>query len=187
MRFAVSLFLVASGLGCASTATPEHFARELVYPVPPSRGFRSIGEEIFVDQGTIELMRSLVEARGENLVAVLQLPQGFHPYMVLAFTETGGRTEVLATSVYWGRVQGKWLAELDNEEVRSIIELAVATFECSSGRVSEPVTGAALIYWPSGSQVSCDGGFHSEEGVVVAERIQPILDEARPIYEPDKQ
>jgi hypothetical protein len=174
-------------MGCVSTATPEHFAQELVHPVPPSRGFRSLGQEIFVDQGTIELMRSLVEARGENLVAILQLPQGVHPYMVLAFTETGGGTEVLATSVYWGRVQGKWLAKLDNEELRSIIEQAVATFECRSGRVSDPVTGAALIYWPSGSQVSCDGGFVSKEGAVVAERIQPILDEARPIYDGGEQ
>lgn len=171
----LGLLLLCCSVGCSATSPRESFAEELVSPTPPSRGFGTIAEEILGGQETIEAMRDLVEARGGDLLAVLHLAQGVHPFMVLAFVATDEETEVLATSVYWGKVQEKWVAHLKTEEAREFLARGLGAFDCSSELAAEPLFGAALIHWLDGSQVTCAAGWFLEEGSELGERDRAIL------------
>lgn len=147
--------------------------------------FRTIGEEITVNQATVDAVRKAAESHGD-LVAFAQLPQGVHPFMVVAFIERGESVELLMTSVYWGRIQGKWQVLVDLATSKSIVQVATTTFDCSRGPVIDFLFGTALIYWENGTQtqITCLGGWGTEQGATFGARVQSILDLAVATYEP---
>ena len=179
----LSLVLALLIGACTSMPKQERFALELINRNAPAAAFRAIGEEITVTQLIVDTARAAVDS-DDRLMAFAQLPQGVHPYMVIAFVKRKQAIEVLMTSVYWGKVQGKWRASIDPATVESIVQLATNTFDCSRGLITEFLFGTALIHWPEGDQVDCDGGWGTEQGAAFAERFQPIFDGADLTYEP---
>ena len=176
-------FVAALVTACAASRGHHEFALELVDRASPSKGFRHIGDEILVEQETIDAVREVIELRGGKLLALVQFPQGVHPYLVVALAEREESVDLLMTSVYWGRIQAKWAGRVDTATVESLIHLATATFECSTGAVEDFLFGAALVHWIGEDQVVCDGGWLSDRSALLAKRIQPILDAAAPTYE----
>lgn len=177
----LSLLVVSA---CASTATREEkFVLELVSRGTPAAAFRVTGEEILISQRTVEAVRAEIHRTGD-LMALATLPQGVHPYMFVAFVRRAERVDLLMTSVYWGKIQGKWKVSIDLATAESFVELATETFDCKSGPVAEHLFGSALIYWTDGDQVTCEGGWGTEVGAAFGERVQPIVDRATATYDP---
>lgn len=182
MRLLPFLLLLLSS-GCGSMTTPGQFARELVIRSAPVLSFRSTGDEITIDQRTIDAVRTAVEAENE-LMAIVQLPQGVHPFMVVVFVKKDQEVDLLMTSVYWGRIQGKWLSTVDFATAESLVQAATKQFRCEKGSVEDFIFGTTVIYWVDGEQMTCDGGWGTEEGATFGRRFQRIFDRARSTYEP---
>lgn len=167
---------------CTSVTGHDDFATELVSREAPAPPYRVLQDEKLVTQQTVDAIRAAVPSSG-RLLAVAQLPQGFHPFLVVAFVERDGIVDLLMTSVYWGRIQGKYEVSVDLSSARSLVESAKSTFDCRSGPLTEFLFGSTLIYWKDGSQVVCDGGWMTEEGAAFGRQFQPLLDEAVVHYE----
>ncbi len=181
-RWTPILFAALSVVACSAVPKPGPFAHELVARSPPARSFQAVGEELLLDQATVEALKSQIDGSDGRLMALLQLPQGIHPYLVLVFIEREDSIEVASTEMFWGMVRSKWFRTVDTETAESIISAASRTFECESGPIADFLFGAALVHWPSGEQIVCDGGWLSGEGTAVAEQAQPILDGSELTY-----
>ena len=61
--------------------------------------------------------------------------------MVIAFVDQDQSVELLMTSIYWGKIQGKWEASVDPATAESLVELASETFDCRHGPVADHLVG----------------------------------------------
>ena len=181
VRFFVLLALIGS-IGCASAPTPATFARELLSVQPPSARFSDIGEEINLTQPVVEAMRTIARAEGAEVVAVAQLPAGVHPYTVFVFLRRSDAVDVVQTTMYWGMVQEKWVGTASSDDLVGLMKTS-EHLKCTDGPLQGAVFGAVLIHWAATSQSNCDGGWLSPESNLLAERLKPIADASRMIYE----
>ena len=189
MRSAVGILALLALSACASGPTTraekplsEQLARELLSSSPPSLLFRSLQEDIYVDQVALDAMRDRAELRGHELVAVAILPAGVHPYIVVAFVRQGRRLDVFGTLMYWGMVQEKWRTETQPRFLSIVSEQASETFRCHNGSPGGPLYGVYLVSWTSGEQIVCDGGWFTEESSRFRESFSVLVESASLLY-----
>lgn len=151
-----AILVAAIGAGCVSTTPSERFARELISPYQSSLVASRSSEELLIDQGVIEALRTLAAERGQVLRALLHVQQGVHPYLAFVIVESNTGTQGVATSMYWNDVLEKRVSELSPSDVLNLFGAMRDAAECSTGPVEKPLFGTVLVQWNSGVQTQRD-------------------------------
>lgn len=177
-----ALVLVGLLLGCASFGRPAERAARLF--VEPS-ATRPLRDEVFLEQAILDAMRQRVAASGEELVAILKLSRGFHPYSVYAFIAEEGQLRVMVTLMSWGIVLEKWEARVDHADLLALEEQAdLGTFRCEKTRRFEDMPfRAALVRWSEGEQLVCVSDWPNEEDAELLDNLNEMMSAARLTYE----
>lgn len=180
---AVVMLSMLVGIGCVSLSMLANRAARVFVVASETRSF---DREVLFDQRTIEAMRVLAADEGDELLAVLKLPEGLHPYSVFAFVERQDEIELVVTTISWGTVLAKWRGTVSGEELVALAERAAAgTFRCRAGGAAGDVLAVAPLFvrWSDDGQATCVGDWFAEGDEELLELVDELLASARQTYE----
>lgn len=149
-------------LGCGSTLKPqERLAKE---SLDSGRTWGSLAprgeQEITFDLETVDLMRERLSDRNRELLAVIHLPLGMHPFRVYAFSENEGRTLLNLTDISWGKVYRKAQWAVPDDGLEQLLSLAKAGSDCTDTPETQEPGNTFVVFWVSESRVLCSSGWH---------------------------
>jgi hypothetical protein len=181
MRYSILAILFFSAACASYRPTPADLAEELMTTDPPGTNFREISEDIHVDQAVLDAMRERASSQGERLLAVVRMPRGIHPYVVIAWSQSGDTIQVRGTAVYWGRVDAKWNTVATVAELAALSD-AAEEFECIEGPVPSGIYGRGFVRWKDDAQITCEAGTFVDRDFVFDDRLEEVLNRAAETY-----
>jgi hypothetical protein len=171
--------LVATALlwGCTSAARRPSTARDFAVALlrdDPAVCNVSFGFEIQPEREAIREVHKLLTSRSEELLAIGYLMNGVHPYTLFIFLGRSGHIRVIETTMYWGRVQAKWLGVLQKDDFTRLINDTRAALPCGAPQPL-PNLGAALIVYQQGGEVQCSAELFTDQPEGFAQPLRRYL------------